>query len=404
VCSSDLSLGFPTLRNEEWRYTNLQPLAGTAFIPAPDATGHVAAEPRMAFPFVTTNEAACVFVNGHFSELLSATQTIPGGVVITSISDALRHHPDLVLGHLSSLEDGTRDAFAELNTAFLQDGAFIYIPKNTILSQAIHVIFQSIPDSEPFVAHPRVLIVAEQGSHAVVVTTFAGNNGGVYFNNAVTEVVVGENATLEHYRLQVESRGATHIGNLHVRQERSSVFHDHAFLFGSSLTRNNISVVLDGEGAETTLAGISLVRGTQHMDTHTVIDHAKPHCSSREEYKGVVDDSGRSVFSGKIIVRKDAQKTDARQSNNNLLLSENASIDTKPQLEILADDVKCTHGATVGRLDESAVFYLRSRGIGLEEARQLLTWAFADDIVSRVAPTSLREYLDEYTRSVLRAS
>ena len=310
--------------------------------------------------------------------------------------------PELTLRHLEAFRTHARDAFAELNTGFLRDGVFVRIPKHTVLPGLIHIHVRSLAGPEPVVTHPRILIVAEEDAQAAVTLTFSGE--GTYFTNAMTEVIVGENAVVDLYRIQNESPRASHVSNLHARQERSGVFRDHAFLFGASLTRNSIEVVLDGEGAETTLAGLSLVAGTQHVDTHTVIDHAKPHCESREEYKGIIDDRGRGVFSGKIIVRKDAQKTDAKQSNNNLLLSDDASIDTKPQLEILADDVRCTHGATVGRLDENAVFYLRSRGIGAAEARDILTWAFAGDIVSQVAPDGLRAHLDQHIHAILHRS
>ena len=398
------SLGFPTPRHEEWRYTNLNPITGSPFLQASIDSPPESVFSGLPFASVLANETLCVFVNGHFNAARSTVQNIPDGVVVTNLETALQRHPQRVLSHLDTLQEGTRNAFAELNTAFLKDGAFIFVPKNTVVPQPINIIFQSVPGTDPIVTHPRVLVIAEPGSQTSIVETYVGHDGTVYFNNALTEIFLGENAIVEHYRIQNDASGALHMANLHVHQQRASRFQNHTFLYGASLHRNNIAVVLDGEGAESTLNGLYLVRGSQHMDTHSVIDHAKPHCNSRERYKGIIADQGRGVFSGKIIVRKDAQKTDARQSNNNLLLSETASIDTKPQLEILADDVKCTHGATVGRLDDSALFYLRSRGIGMAEARDMLIRAFAGDIVSQVGIPRLQEYLDEHIRTLLHAN
>jgi Fe-S cluster assembly protein SufD len=299
-------------------------------------------------------------------------------------------------------------AFVALNTALMEDGAYVRIPRGVIVEEPIHLLFVgSAADGAPAVSHPRILIVAEENSQATVIETFVGvgdgvgrptpglPDGGVYFTNAVTEIVAAENAVLDHYRVQRESETAFHIATQWVQQARSSNFASHAISLGGALVRTDITAVLDGPGIESTLNGLYVVGGQQHVDTHTAIDHAQPHCNSHELYKGILDGRATAVFNGKIFVRQDAQKTDAKQTNQNLLLSRDAVIDTKPQLEIFADDVRCTHGATVGQLDADALFYLRSRGIDAAEARALLTYAFASDILGRIKVAPLRTALEE---------
>jgi Fe-S cluster assembly protein SufD len=396
------ALGFPTQRHEDWRYTNLHAVTATDYACAPaDGNCDDAAAPA-PLEYREPNAPSCVFVNGCFQERLSAAYGVPGGVIISSLAEALRRQPEDVFAHLDRCGSGKRDVFAELNTAFIRDGAFIRIPRNTTFSQTIHIHFHSTAAAAPMASHPRVLVVAEDGSDVNIVVSFTGEEEGTYLSNSVLEFSLGDGARVHCHRMQQEASGGQHISNLFVTQGRASVFHDSAFLLGSRLTRNSIAVTLNGEGAETMLGGLSLIRDEQTMDTFSMIDHAVPRCSSRELYKSVIDGKGRGVFTGRISVRKDAQQTDARQSNNNLLLSDDASIDTRPQLEILADDVKCTHGATVGRLDDTAIFYLRSRGIGREEARDILTWAFAGDIIAEVGPAPLREYLDSTVHTFLR--
>jgi Fe-S cluster assembly protein SufD len=294
-------------------------------------------------------------------------------------------------------------AFVALNTAFLTDGACVEIPARTVVQGVVHLMFLSAPagGTRPAMAHPRVLIVAGDGSQASVVESYAGPGGGRYFTNTVTEVALGEHAVVDHYKLQFESEAAYHVGAVHLRAHRSATFASHSIALGGALVRNDIVAVLDGEGAECTLNGLYLADAQRLVDNHTTIDHAQPHCGSREVYKGVLADRARGVFNGKIIVRPDAQKTDARQTNRALLLSEDAQINTKPQLEIFANDVKCTHGAAVGQLDDEAVFYLRSRGLDAGEARRMLIRAFVGDVVNRIPSDRLRSHVEQRVERVL---
>ena len=268
------------------------------------------------------------------------------------------------------------------------------MPRGKDGEQPIHLLFVASSHGEPTVSHPRNLIIVGDNSQVAIVESYVGLDGGVYFTNAVTEIVAGQNAVIDYYKLQQESAEAFHIATLAVHQDRSSNFTSHSISLGGALVRNDVKARLDAEGVECTLNGLYMASGHQLVDNHTSIDHAKPHCSSHELYKGVLDGKSKGVFSGKIIVRPDAQKTDAKQTNKNLLLSADSVIDTKPQLQIYADDVKCTHGATVGQLDKDAIFYLRSRGIGHEDARSLLTYAFANEIISRIKIPSVREQLN----------
>ena len=289
-----------------------------------------------------------------------------------------------------------------LNTANFQDGLLIRIAKGAVIEQPIHLLFESSANGKPTVSHPRTLILAGADSHATIVETYQGS-GGAYFTNAVTELVAGDNAVIDHYKLQTESQQAFHVATLQVQVGRGANFRSHSISFGGALVRNDINAVLS-EGCECTLNGLYLVSGEQHIDNHTTIDHAKPHAASHELYKGILDGHSSAVFSGKILVRKDAQKTDAKQTNKNLVLSEEAVINTKPELQIHADDVRCTHGATIGQLDPEAIFYLQSRGIGLAEARNLLIFAFARDIVDRIKVAPLREELERTLLEKLHAN
>jgi Fe-S cluster assembly protein SufD len=392
--------GFPTTEDEEWRFTSVAPLTRVPFRPAgPQAVSPAQVE-RVAFR--TGPGSRLVFVNGRYAPELSARGRLPDGVLLGNLAEALKAHPDKVEPHLARHADSEDQAFTALNTAFLHDGAFLFLPRGQVLDEPVHLLFVATAPAGPAVAHPRTLIVAGTSSQARVVESYVGLGEDVYFTNAVTEVVAGENVTLDHYKLQRESRQAFHVHTLQVRQERSSTFANHAVTLGGALVRNEINAVLGAEGCSCTLNGLYLASGRQHVDNHTVIDHALPHCESHELYKGILDGHAHGVFNGKIFVRQDAQKTDAKQTNQTLLLSADATINTKPQLEIFADDVKCTHGATVGQLDAEAVFYLRSRGLGLEAARSLLTFAFANDIIGRVRVEPLRAQLEEALQAAQR--
>lgn len=384
-------LGFPTLKDEDWRFTNVAALAKVPFQMA-DGHGDVRALLAGRLP----KDVLClVFVNGILAPKLSSRKSLPAGVTLSSLAEILEKDPALVEPHLARLADFEDHAFTALNTAFLRDGTFLHLAKNAVLPEPVHLVHVSVPGENSCATHPRILVVAERGSQATVVESYLGTEDGVYFTNAVAEIVLGPGANLDWYKVQEESRRAFHIATMQIKQDRDSQFSCHSVSLGGSLVRNDVNAVLAAEGCTCTLNGLSLASGKQHVDNHTMIDHAMPHCESHELYKCVLDGQAHGVFNGKIFVRQDAQKTDAKQTNQTLLLSDDAVMDTKPQLEIFADDVKCTHGATVGNLSEDEIFYLRSRGIGRDEARSLLTYAFANDIIDRIKVDAVRERLSE---------
>jgi Fe-S cluster assembly protein SufD len=298
--------------------------------------------------------------------------------------------------HLGRTIDCNDHALVALNTALMEDGVFVRIPKGAVIEKPVHLVFIATGGGDPTVSYPRNLILMEESSQARIIESYIGFDAGVYFTNAVTEIAVGDNAVLDHTKIERESRKAFHIGALQVRQGRSSSFFSHVVLTGGALVRNEIGSVFGGEGGECTLDGLYVAGGDQHVDNRTRIDHVQPHCSSRELYKGILGGAARGIFNGKIIVHKDAAKTDARQTNNNLLLSKEASVDTKPQLEIYNNDVKCNHGSTIGQIDPQALFYLRSRGLEEADAQRLLTFAFASEVIGRVKVERLRLQLEEW--------
>jgi len=386
------ALGFPTPKDEEWRFTNLAPLTRVPFDPG-EADGEVVAGTRRQVVPADWLGTSLLLVNGQRPAFRHHGPPLPEGVVVCSLAEALARHRDLVEPHLARLADCERHAFTALNTAFLHDGAFVYVPEGRIVDEPIYLSFVAAAAGRRVARHRRCLVVASPGSRAHIVECYEGS-GGVYFTNAVTEVVVGEDAALDYYRVQREDEKAFHVATVQVRQERGSRFRSHGVSTGGALARTDLNVVLDAEGCEATLNGLYLAGGEQLIDNHTRIDHARPRCTSHELYKGILSGRARGVFNGKIYVHKDAQQTNALQTNRTLLLSDGAMIDTKPQLEIYADDVKCTHGATIGQLDEEQLFYLRTRGIGDEEARGLLTYAFANEVLGRIRIDSLREELE----------
>ncbi|HXM79688.1 MAG TPA: Fe-S cluster assembly protein SufD, partial [Thermoanaerobaculia bacterium] len=305
-----------------------------------------------------------------------------------SLAEVIRDHPEWLEAYLSRRAAWEKNAFTAWNTAFLEDGAFVRIARGAAIPGAIHLLFLSEQTGAPAVSHPRNVIVAESGAQVSVVETYLGE--GISLTNAVTEISVGDGASVEHSKIQRESSDAFHVQTIAAGLDRGSQFTSHNVALGAALARTDIGVVFGGEGGDCTLNGLFLGGGDQTLDTHTIIDHAKPHCTSRELYKGILDGRSRGVFHGTILVRKDAQKTDAFQTNKNLLLSKDARVHSTPALEILADDVKCRHGSTIGQLDAAALFYLRSRGIGEEDARALLTWAFASDVAARLTVPEVR--------------
>jgi Fe-S cluster assembly protein SufD len=386
------ALGFPNLKDEDWRFTNLAPLLKIPFEPG-EADGVARSGQHRLIP-PDRPGTFLVFENGQRPLLRHQGLRLPDGVVVCTLAEALTRHPDLVKPHLARYADYQNQAFTALNTAFLRDGAFVYVPAGKVIEEPIYLTFATTTADTPFVWHRRCLLVSGPHSQARVVESYTGPEG-LYFTNAVTEVVAAQGAVLDYYRLQRESKQAFHVATVQVRQDRNSNFTSHALAQGGSLARTDLNVVLDAEGGACTLNGLYLAAGDQLIDNTTRIDHARPRCTSHELYKGILDGRARGVFNGKIHVHRDAQKTDARQTNKTLLLSDDALIDSKPQLEIYADDVKCTHGASVGQLDEEQLFYLRTRGLGREAARQLLTYAFANEIVARIRIDWLRAQLGE---------
>lgn len=383
--------GFPTTRDEEWRLTNVAPIAATVFRQAEAAPESVTTQDLA--PWLLDEAAArLVFVNGHFSRALSRIDYALGGIRVGRLAVAIDETPTALVPYLGRCADCRRNPFVALNTAFLDDGALVRIPPGRTVSRPIQVLYVSLGADGPVLSHPRTLLVAGADSQATLVESYVGLGGGSHLSNAVTEVYAGANASVEHTRI-VSEADAFHVGSLCLRQERDSRITAHSITLEGSLVRNDVHAVLDGEGADCSLDGLFFLGGRQHADNHLHVEHVSPRAGSRECYRGILDGASRGVFSGRIHVHKGAQKTDAKQTNMNLLLSREAHVDTKPQLEIFANDVKCTHGATIGQIDEEAVFYLRSRGIGRDAARNLLVFAFADEILRRIGVTTLRERL-----------
>ncbi len=393
--------GFPTIRDEDWRHTAVTPLTERAFESADPDTASVLPEQIRLFRLGDDKEALLVFVNGYFAEHLSDVSALPQGVRVMDLATALAADLPAVKNHYARYAGVGKNAFVAMNTAFAGRGAFVEIPFGTVVETPIHLLFVSNPGDPPVVAHPRNLIVAGENSQFSIIEHYVSLNGGVYFNNVVTEIVAAENAVVDHCKVIRESDEAYHIATLQVYQHRVSSLSSQTICLGGALVRNDINPVLDGEGAYCDLEGLYMLAGKQHADNHLRVEHRTPHTSSREFFRGILDDRSHGVFCGRIIVRPGAQKTDAKQTNKNMLLSDRAQIDSKPQLEIFADDVKCTHGATVGQLDGDAVFYLRSRGISEDAAHSLLTYAFARESLAHVRDRGLRAQLEQLVLSRL---
>ena len=389
-----IELGFPTNHNEEWRFTNIAPIRNAQFHPAFHRTENQITNAQLNSLFVTDdNSTKLVFVNGHFAENLSIIPASVKGLKVGSLASALRNGDPIVNRHLSHHASIENNAFVALSTAFILDGAFVEIGDGVSLDEPIECLFLTVGSSQTLISNPRNLFVVGKRSKGTIVESYVALDQGLYLDNVVTEIIVGEDSVVEHDKLEMEGENAYHVGTIQIHQSARSNYTNNVISVGSKTVRNNITVVLADQGAEATLNGLSIGTGDQLIDSHTTIDHTMPNCTSHELYKSVLDGRAKGVFNGKIFVRQDAQKTDAKQTNKTLLLSDEATINTKPQLEIFADDVKCTHGATVGQLDEEQVFYLRSRGIGERAARDILTFAFASDVVDRVHTDSLRERL-----------
>lgn len=383
--------GFPTTRLEEWRFTNVAPIADASFALAEGAPRHAA---QLVAGVTVPGSVRLAILNGQFAAGLSDLSALPKGLRIASLRDGARDATDGIEQHLAKVFDVKTHPFAALNTAFLDDGVAILVTDGAVVDVPVHIVVVTSGDGTPVVAHPRVLIVAGAHSRVRIAQTFIGSPGDVYFNNAVIEVFVREGAVVDLYTDQRESHAAFHVANIQAHVETKGVFASHAFAMGSRIMRHDIGIGLKGAGADGTMNGVYLADGDRLMDTHTALDHAMPHCTSHEIYKGILAGKARAVFNGRIIVRLDAQKTDAKQTNRALLLSDDATINSNPQLEIFADDVKCTHGAAVGQLDEEAMFYLQARGLNRTEARDMLLHAFAGEILQGLAITALREQIE----------
>lgn len=392
---SELKNGnFPTLRNEEWKFTDVAPILTNNFIPAINTV----------LPKITKNEVQkylfkdfdyhlVVFINGIYSEQLSDIKNLPEGVIVGSLNKTYNTNPQLINQHINKASK-IENAFNALNTAYAYDGFVAIIPEGQVIEKPFQVLYLNSSDTDNILAVPRNLIIAGKSSQLTVIANYYGNGSKKYFNNIVTEVYVGENAIVDLYKIQSEKDDSYHIEKVQAVQKKNSVFNHYNLNFGGSIVRNDINSLLDDENIETHFYGLYLAHGNQHVDNHTFADHAKPNCMSNELYKGILDDNARGVFNGKIMVRKDAQKTNAYQSNKTILLSKTAKINTKPQLEIYADDVKCSHGATIGQLDEESEFYIRSRGVPQELAKSMLIRAFANDVLDKVKIEPLRDQLN----------
>jgi Fe-S cluster assembly protein SufD len=385
------AVGFPNTRLEDWRFTNVAPIADAKF---PLASGSFAQAATLISNVAVAGAVRLAIVNGQFAAGLSDLSAMPKGVRIAGLRDGARDGTDGLEQHLARVFSIDAHPFAALNTANLDDGVAILVTEGAVVETPIHIVVVTGADGKPVTAHPRVLVVAGAHSQVKIAQTFIGVTDDVYFNNAVAEVVVGEGAIVDYYTDQRESERAFHIANIQAHVAAKGVFSSHAFSIGAKIQRHDIGIGLKGEGADCTMNGVYLADGERLMDTHTSLDHAMPHCTSHEIYKGILAGKAKAVFNGRIIVRIDAQKTDAKQTNRALLLSDDATINSNPQLEIFADDVKCTHGAAVGQLDEEAMFYLQARGLSRIEARDMLLHAFAGEVIDGVKIPALRDQIE----------
>ena len=396
------TVGFPTPRDEEWRFTPVTPITRAVFGPPAPPAVMVTRADLARYTFGHPEWPALVFVNGRFAPELSSCSALPEGVIATSLAGALATSPELVEPHLGRQAAPEATPFTALNAAFIQDGAFVRVPKDADLKHPILLLFVTSADAGGQMAHPRNLVVVERGARASLVEQYVGlGDTAAYLTNAVTEVVLGENAWLEHARLQREGEASYHVGFSHVRQARDSHYRSFTLAMGAAISRHNLHTRLDAPNTEALLYGLTIAHRDQLVDNHTAIYHEQPACRSWEVYKAILEDRAHGVFNGKVYVTPEAQKTDAKQTNRTLLLSDTARVDTKPQLEIFADDVKCTHGATVGYLDELPLFYFRSRGIPAGRAKQLLTYAFAAEVMDEVHVDAVRAELDRIVRTRL---
>lgn len=388
------TLDFPSIKNEEWKYTNVAFLNKENFSISLEKSDfsfdHIS-----NFLFDNLEHSLITFVNGYHIQNLSKLLDIPDGVEIVSLSEIIKQNHPLVQKFLGKVADNSNNFFTSLNSSFIIDGAFIHVPNNKIIEEPIHIIYYNNSGTSKNIIQPRNLILVGKNAQVTIIEHYVSDTETEYFTNSVTEIFVDENGILDHIKLQEESFKSIHIGRMDISQNRNSNFRSHLISTGAKFSRNEFNSRFDGEYAESTLNGLFMITGEQLFDAHTLIDHAKPHCNSYEHYKGILQGNSKGVFNGKVMVRQDAQKTNAFQENNTILLSDSAVMNTKPQLEIFADDVKCSHGATIGKLNEEAKFYLKTRGIGDEAATAMLIHAFASDVITSIKIEALRDYLEK---------
>jgi Fe-S cluster assembly protein SufD len=387
------TLSFPTKKNEEWRFTNITPLLQNKFTLAGKSPS-VSKDEVNRFRFSGMKSPIMVFVNGNYSDKLSELSSLKGKITVKNISSALKENNPQIAKHFAKYADSSNQIFTALSTAFIKDGAFVHVPENVIIEEPLHILFLTTSKDEKILMHPRNLFIIDKNSQISIIEHYAGLDESVYFTNVVTEISVGENAVVRHTKFQEESKSSFHISRMETVLGTNSNFTSNMVSFGGEISRNDFTTRFFGTGGESELNGLFMTDGSQLFDAHTLIDHTSPLCNSHELYKGILDDNSRGVFNGKVIVRRDAQKTNAFQENNNIILSNEALVNTKPQLEIFADDVKCSHGATIGQLDNEALFYLKSRGIGEKASRDILIHAFASDVVRRIKINEIRDHIE----------
>jgi Fe-S cluster assembly protein SufD len=397
-------LGFPTTDEEDWKYTNVAPIARKAFMPAAPAKAVLESDAVERFVSAEARRSRLVFVNGAYSPEHSSLEAVPPRVTVEELGAALAGgHGEVLWNHLGRLSGEGDDAFDALNTAFLGGGALLRIPRGVVVEAPVQLLFLTAPGEAEAATFPRVLVVAEANSRLDIIETYAAVGDAGYFTDAVVEVFVGEGAGVTHYKVQGEADGAFHVASTRAEVSKDAAYELTTVTLGARLSRHDIEVMLTSPGASCRVDGLYIVGEGQHADTHSLIDHREPNCASRQNYKGILDGKSRAVFNGRVYVHEGARGTDAQQSNKNLLLSADARVDTKPQLEIYNDDVKCAHGATVGQLEEEELFYLLSRGLHPDLARNLLTYGFAEEIVASIKFESIRAQLDEAILNRLRA-
>jgi Fe-S cluster assembly protein SufD len=391
-------IGFPSVKEEEWKYTNVAPIVRSRFTPAVAGVTPVASNNGFAsYVYDEARHSQLVFVNGILQRDLSSVDALPAGVVVIDIGEALglAQHGAKIRQHLERYVADNENGFTALNTALFSSGAYVLIPEGVTVKAPIHLQFMSgSSNGDAPASFPRVLIAAEANSAATIVESYASPRDGVYLTNAIVDVLLGTGTHLQHFKVQRESTNAFHIATTNAELGANASYDATTINLGAALSRHTIDVTMDHEGAECWVDGLYMVDGNQHTDTHSMIDHRQPHCTSHQLYKGILDGKSRAVFNGKVFVRHGAQQTDAEQTNKNLLLSNEAQVDTKPQLEIFADDVKCAHGAAIGQLAEDQIFYLESRGIRPELARNVLTYGFAEEVIEKIKIASIKRELD----------